>query len=606
LGIRFVFNRMFDTHCHLQTDAFDEDRQETLAAARAEGVARFLVPAIDRASFDATLNISASESDVYCALGIHPHSASEWSSEVGEEIERQLAVHPKIVAIGEIGLDYYYDFAPREAQIRAFEAQIALAQKHRLPIIVHTRDSDEDVWRVLSSAYAGLDRSIPRGQLHCFSGTTESMNRAVNEGFYISFTGNITFKKSSLGEVVQATPLDRILLETDSPYLAPAPLRGKRNTPANLRLVAAKIAELKNIDIHEVMHQTTTNALRLFTKVLPVCLILLMAAASASAQRTDPIGSAPPDSVLTNERRKAEELRKRQDEELQKEAEQRRQDSILSVQREFDELQRKMTEQAREDSILAAERIADEERERLRMMTPVPWKAVGVGGGVGIANIGMILQKPSLTPTSVFASTFELTSQVLRRLDVQLGFTHLHIGDEFLHDSVWNLGPGTPTATDLRKTGYSPDQRLISGEDFDATVISFDARYVITRPSAAVSFYLGAGYSHLSMSNEQRYYPRADSFSFASQLKTFSASFSRGAMSLLFGMRHDFEVGGGFTVTPYAQISALGAFQGTPGDPSSTQNRAFVFRADPDQIIMTHVKVGVTIAYGWWGVPRVQ
>lgn len=597
---------MFDTHCHLQTDAFDEDRQATLVAARAEGVRRFLVPAIDRESFKATLDISKQEHDVYCALGIHPHSAAQWSEEVATEIEGKLGEHPRIVAIGEIGLDYYYDFAPREAQIHAFEAQIALAQKHRLPVIVHTRESDDDVWRVLSTAYSGLDSSIPRGQLHCFSGTTESMKRAVNEGFYISFTGNITFKKSTLGEVVQETPLERILLETDSPYLAPAPLRGKRNTPANLRLVAAKIAELKNIDIQEVMHQTTSNALRLFTKVLPICIVLLIAATQASAQRTEPIGTAPPDSVLTTERRKAEELRKRQDEELQKEAEQRRQDSILAVQREFDELQRKMTEQAREDSILAAERIADEERERLRMMTPVPWKALGIGGGVGIANIGMILQKPSLTPTSVFASTFDLTFQVFRRLDIQLGFTHLHIGDEFLRDSVWNLGPGTPTATDLRKAGYNPAQRLVTGEDFNASIISIDARYVITRPSAAVSFYLGAGYNHLSMSNDQRYYSRADSMSFSSEQKSFSASFSRSALSLLFGMRHDFEVGAGVTLTPYAQISALGAFQGTPGDASSIQNRAFVFRADPDQIIMTHVKVGLTVAYGWWGVPRVQ
>ena len=597
---------MFDTHCHLQTDAFDLDRQEVLAASRAAGVSRFLVPAIDRASFSDTVELARREPDVYCALGIHPHSAKEWSEDVAAEIEANLENSGKIVAIGEIGLDYYYDFAPREAQINAFESQIALAQKHRLPIIVHTRESDEDVWSMLSNAYATASEDVPRGQLHCFSGTTESMKRAVNIGFYVSFTGNITFKKSTLGDVVLETPLERILLETDSPYLAPVPHRGKRNTPENLGLVAQKIAEIKNIDIKEVMHQTTKNALRLFSRVLPVAIALLMISSFAYAQRNEPVGSAPPDSVMTSERRKAEELRKKQELELQQEAQQRTQDSLAAVQKEQDELIRQANEQARQDSIAAAQRIADEERERLRMQTPVPWKAIGVGGGLGIANIGMVLGKPSLTPTSVLATTFDLTTQLLRRLDLQVGYTHFRIGDEFLHDSVWNLGPGTPSATDIRHSVYDPRQRLLQSEDFYANLLTIDLRYVITRPTSAVGFYLGLGFDHLSMSNDQRYYPRVDSFSFAPTTKTFSQSFSRNGVSLLFGARHDFEVGSGFTVTPYAQITALGAFQGTDGDPSTTQDRAFVFLADRDQIIVTHVKVGVTVAYGWWGVPRVQ
>lgn len=455
-------------------------------------------------------------------------------------------------------------------------------------------------------AYASEDPELPRGQLHCFSGTTESMKRAVSIGFYVSFTGNITFKKSTLDEVVREAPLERILLETDSPYLSPAPFRGKRNTPANLGLVAQKIAELKNIDIQEVMHQTTKNALRLFSKVLPIVILLLSIATLASAQRTEPVGSAPPDSVMTSERRKAEELRKKQDQELQREAEQRKQDSIASVQKEYEELQQKAMEQARQDSIAAAERIAEAERERLRMLTPVPWKAVALGGGIGIANVQMILGKPSLTPSSVLATTFDLTSQITRRLDVQVGYTHLRIGDEFLHDSVWSLGPGTPPATELRKAAFNPRQRLIRREDFFANVLSIDLRYVITRPSSAVGFYLGFGYDHMSMRNEQEYYPIVDTMVFASTTKTFSQSFSRSGLSLLFGARHDFEVGEGFTVTPYAQITAMGAFQGTAGDPSSTLNAAFVFQPDPDQIIMTHVKLGVSIAYGWWGVPRVQ
>jgi TatD DNase family protein len=600
------FSRMFDTHCHLQTDAFDEDRTAILKASRESGVDHFLVPAIDKASFAGTLQIANSEPEIYCALGIHPHNALEWSAEIADAISLAAETIKKVVAVGEIGLDYYYDFAPQEAQIRAFEEQVALAQKLRLPVIVHTRESDDDVWAVLSNAYGLVDSSMPRGQLHCFSGTTESMKRAVNSGFYISFTGNITFKKSTLDDVVREAPIERILLETDSPYLSPVPFRGKRNSPANLRLVAEKVAEIKRLDIQEVMHQTTQNALRLFTRVVSVIVMLLAISTAAHAQRTEPIGTTPPDSVLTTERRKAEELRKKQEEELQREAEQRRQDSIASVQQEMQELQSKMAQQAREDSLAAAERIADEERQRIHMQTPVPWKAIGIGGGLGIANVSMILQKPSLTPTSVLASTFDLTTQVLRRLDVQIGFTHLHIGDDFPHDSVWNLGPNTPNATELRKAGYDPRQRLVEGEDFNASVLSIDVRYVITRPSAAVSFYLGAGYDHISMSNDQRYFVRQDSVSFGSSLNTFSANFSRSGLSLLFGMRRDFEIGNGLTVTPYAQISAFGAFQGTPGDASSNQNAAFIFRADPDQIIMTHVKLGVTLAYGWWGVPRVE
>ena len=319
---------MFDTHCHLQVDTFDTDRDDIFSRSEAAGVDLFLVPNIELSTFDATLAI-AKRNNVFCALGIHPHHASEWNADVRDRIHKEVAQNPKVVAIGEIGLDYYYDFAPRDVQIRAFREQIALAQELGLPIIIHTRDSIPETLDIIADCYSSPNSTYLHGQFHCFSGTVGQMERAIGNGFCVSFTGNITFKNSALGEVVRETPLERILIETDSPYLAPVPHRGKRNTPELLPLVAEKIAEIKQIDVKTVMTKTTENAKRLFSRVSGLALVLLsvLVISNAAAQP----GSRPPDSVLTKERRDAEEIIRKQREELARAAEERRQDSIRAA-----------------------------------------------------------------------------------------------------------------------------------------------------------------------------------------------------------------------------------------------------------------------------------
>ncbi|HEY3875744.1 MAG TPA: TatD family hydrolase, partial [Candidatus Kapabacteria bacterium] len=228
----------FDAHCHLQDAQFDMDRAEMIAASRAAGVSHFIVPATDVGNFDATLTLAAADERIFCGLGIHPHSAKEWNSDVRERIREEAAKNKKIVMVGEIGLDYHYDFAPRDVQREAFSEQIELAIELKKPIAIHTRESEEDVFRIVEEHYASLPADVPRGQFHCFSASIDWMHRAIALGFYVSFTGNITFKKSPLDEVVREAPLERILLETDSPYLAPDPHRGKRNSPAMLPFTA--------------------------------------------------------------------------------------------------------------------------------------------------------------------------------------------------------------------------------------------------------------------------------------------------------------------------------------------------------------------------------
>ncbi len=207
----------FDAHCHLQDTAFDEDREAMFAESRMAGVSHFLVPATDSASFAKTIDFSNTHENVFCALGIHPHSANEWNNEIREQIRASVRDNDKIVAIGEIGLDYHYDFSPRNVQQKAFSEQIALAIELKKPIVIHTRESEEDVFRIVEEQYASIPMEIPRGQFHCFSAGVEWMKRAISLGFYVSFTGNITFKNSNLAEVVRETPLDRLLIETDSP-----------------------------------------------------------------------------------------------------------------------------------------------------------------------------------------------------------------------------------------------------------------------------------------------------------------------------------------------------------------------------------------------------
>lgn len=273
---------MIDTHAHIDTEAFAEDLPEVVERARAAGVEAMIIPAIEPGTFGRVRHVSEQYEMVYAAYGVHPHDTKDFNAEILAAV-RQFAADGKCRAIGEIGLDYYYDFSPKEKQIEAFAAQLGLAQELDLPVIIHNRDADTDIIATLEAAARG--RAI-KGVLHCFSSDEEMMHRAIDMGLHISFTGNITFKKSTLSDVVRAAPLDRIMLETDCPWMAPAPKRGKRNEPSMIRAVAEKIAEIKSINIEEVISMTTNNAKRLFKLFLlliAICSSTLTLAAQAEA-----------------------------------------------------------------------------------------------------------------------------------------------------------------------------------------------------------------------------------------------------------------------------------------------------------------------------------
>ncbi|HEX5317142.1 MAG TPA: TatD family hydrolase [Candidatus Kapabacteria bacterium] len=597
---------LFDAHCHLQDAAFDADRDAMLAEARAAGVSHFLVPATDAASFASTLELARKGEHVYCALGIHPHSASEWNHEVRSRIREAVETNEKVVAIGEIGLDYHYDFAPRDVQRTAFAEQIELAIELHKPIVIHTRESEEDVFRIIEEQYASLSPNDgqdghPTGQFHCFSLGHEFLHRAIGLGFYISYTGNITFKNSAMGEVVRDTPLDRLLLETDSPYLAPMPHRGRRNSPAYLPFIARKAAELKGQDFSTIMQHTFDNTLRLFRIALPVLFAILMLAsfgASMSfAQVQQPAGIQPPDSLLTGDRRKAEELRKKQEEELAKEAEQHRIDSIKAAQKAFEAAEANARAQAHQDSIRAMQQITAEQQHALFLQTLQPWKAIGAGFSGGVANTQM--GPLVLVSTSVFAYSFDLSTQLTRRLDFDLSYTHMGIGGDFALDSIYSEGPGTGVARPYNPNlhEFNGSTRLITNEIFADNWLSADFRYVITKPGALISFYLGAGYMYMVMTNTQQYYQLTDSINHGGT-QTYQKSFDRSAIKVLFGMRHDFELGSGMTLEPYAQIATMAAFQG------QQQENSFILGPERDLLIMTHLNIGFTLYYGWWGVKR--
>jgi len=627
---------LFDAHCHLQDAAFDADRDAVFAEAQAAGVSHFLVPATDAASFPATLELAKKRERVYCALGIHPHSASEWNRDVRDRIRGAIEENPKVVAIGEIGLDYHYDFAPREVQRKAFAEQIELAIELHKPIVIHTRESEEDVFRIIEEQYGGLERggleAPPHaGQFHCFSLGHEFLHRAIALGFYISYTGNITFKNSTLASVVRETPLDRLLIETDSPYLAPMPYRGRRNSPAYLPFIARKVAELKGSgvaqtlvcdpskgasqtkvcatptphapdqDFSTIMHHTFENTLRLFRIVLPAVFALLMLgslAVTTSAQIREPAGIQPPDSVLTGDRRKAAELRKKQEEQLAKEAEQHRLDSIKAEQKALEAAEANARAQAHQDSIREAQRLTAEQKYALFLQTPQPWKAVGLGFSVGVANIQM--SPPVLVSTSVFAYTLDASTHLTRRLDLDLSYSHLAIGGGgFMQDSLWTNGPGMGVWAKNRIPSFIPNQtRWITNEIFADDWLSVDFRYIITKPDALVSFYLGAGYMYMVMTNTQHYVQFQQDFVQHGGDQTYQKSFDRSAIKVLFGMRHDFELGSGLTLEPFAQIATMAAFQG------QQQENSFILGPESDLMVMTHFNAGFTLYFGWWGVKR--
>ena len=250
---------LFDTHAHMDDTAFDTDREQLLAALPEQGLALVMNPGCSLASSRNVDALTRKYSYIYGAVGSHPDVADEVDEAVLEEYRRICAENPKIKAIGEIGLDYHYEDIPREVQKHAFRLQMALARERNLPVIVHERDAHEDGMKMVEQ--------FPEvtGVFHCYSGSLEMAKWLINRGWYIGFTGVLTFKNARKAlEVAAAIPLDRIVLETDCPYMAPEPFRGKRNDPGKLYRMAEKLAELRGLSVEEIHAITTENGKRLY------------------------------------------------------------------------------------------------------------------------------------------------------------------------------------------------------------------------------------------------------------------------------------------------------------------------------------------------------
>lgn len=251
---------LFDTHAHLDDEKFDDDRDELILGLPDRGVLRVICPGIDVESSKKCIGLSEKYEIIYAGVGIHPHEAGSADGDYLDSL-RSLSGRKKVVAIGEIGLDYYYDFSPRDVQKRIFAEQIELANEAGLPVIVHNRESHRDVLDILRS-YKEL---LIGGVMHCYSGSWEMAKLFLDLGLYISLGGPVTFKNAKRPvEIAENIPLDRLLIETDSPYLTPVPHRGKRNDPGLVGFVAERIAEIKDIPADEVRRITFENAAMLF------------------------------------------------------------------------------------------------------------------------------------------------------------------------------------------------------------------------------------------------------------------------------------------------------------------------------------------------------
>ena len=248
-----------DTHCHIYMEKFDTSIDEIVNNAKNNNVTKLICIGVDLDSSLKCVDLAEKYDEIYATVGIHPHESDKVGSNYLNEI-RQIAIHPKVVAIGEIGLDYHYSFSKKINQKKVFQDQIFLAKELNLPIVVHNRNSDLDLYQIL------LQSNHAQGVIHCFTSTLNFAKKIIDLGFYISFTGIITFSLD-LEKVVKGIPLEKILLETDSPYLSPKPLRGKKNQPMNIPIIAEKVSELKKIPINTVANITSSNAHLLFTKL---------------------------------------------------------------------------------------------------------------------------------------------------------------------------------------------------------------------------------------------------------------------------------------------------------------------------------------------------
>ncbi len=249
-----------DTHCHLFWNDFDNDLHDVITHAREAGVVQMIVPATTFMTAQLASEISRRHDSVFSTAGIHPHDAGELPPDFVDHL-REFAEQNHIVAIGEIGLDYHYiDYCPKEKQQAALHAQLELAGELRLPVILHNRESDEDLLAICREHQDGT----LTGQFHCFTSSPEFAERVLDVGFHISFTGNVTYKKSTLDEALALVPDSRLLMETDAPFMSPVPYRGKRNEPANIPLIAERFASTRGQTVEHVAAITTANARALF------------------------------------------------------------------------------------------------------------------------------------------------------------------------------------------------------------------------------------------------------------------------------------------------------------------------------------------------------
>jgi len=250
---------LIDTHSHIYYDKYNNDLDEAIKRAEINDVKKIICVGTDLKSSIQSIEISNKYNNVYCAIGYHPHESSLADKNYLNQLE-EMSKEDKVVAIGETGLDYYYNYSDSAIQKKRFIEQIELANSLDLPVVIHNRNSDDDLYDILS-------KYRPKGVIHCFSSDMNYANKILKLGILLSFTGIITFKNSNLDDIIKEIQLSKIMIETDSPYLTPVPYRGKRNEPSYVHFVAEKIAEIKNISIEEVANHTTKNALKLFNKM---------------------------------------------------------------------------------------------------------------------------------------------------------------------------------------------------------------------------------------------------------------------------------------------------------------------------------------------------
>jgi TatD DNase family protein len=257
---------LIDSHCHLDFPDFAAERDAVVERARAAGIRRMITTSTRTDAFDSISRLTETYEDVFCTVGTHPHHAHE-ETEVSLDRLVALARHPKCVGIGEAGLDYHYDKTPRDIGARVFRTHIVAARKTGLPIVIHARDADEDIAAILQDE---MGKGAFKGLLHCFTASALLAETALSLGLYISFSGVLTFKNSqNLREIARAVPMDRVLVETDAPFLAPVPNRGKRNEPAFVVATAKTLAEVKGVSSQTIAIETSANTLRLFSKMPP-------------------------------------------------------------------------------------------------------------------------------------------------------------------------------------------------------------------------------------------------------------------------------------------------------------------------------------------------